>query len=196
MAIRFYLMDKIYVTNPTTGAVTGKPEYPFPAGSRSITLDYGRKPVYLVALDTTPEEHVLLAAHADVDQFPESLDLQLGSNLSSFETTLENRGFPADTLVGSDTYRTALRLVTAFILVSQRYAGLAEAEGANPDMFVGVTFNTRLRNAPSGFGDRLFRAMSELGYHTSALTLDNTIRQVMGSIGSQDTPITFLGVTV
>lgn len=164
---------------------------PLPIGTPIDWIDFGQEPTFLVAIDTDAATHALIAANADVAQFPVNIDLQVGANLNTVQTQLAAFNLPGDTVGVNTTYRTILRGITAIFDVLQRYA----ANTGNVLVFgAGTDLNRTLGSLPVGMRTALQLAVDELHYDRSGLTGASTVGDLLKKLATQPSHLTLLGV--
>jgi len=151
------------------------------AGVRYSCMDYGLMPVFFVAAEVTPEQHTTLAAQADVIAIPADITQEIGAGVATVQARLEQLRIPADWVTASHTYRQVLRRVLAWFMFAQRHHGL-HGERLFPDA---ADLETRVGQLDAGLRQRLIATAGSLALNTSAVTLNTSIRQLLGIITNQ-----------
>lgn len=127
MPVRFYIMPK--VGDGQSPATAYRPKY---ADADSLQLgwrlawtglDYGRRPVYLIAADVASDQHALLSAAPDVVTFPADLSAAVGAAVATVQSRLRNYGLPGDWITETTTYRQVLSVTVRVFLIAQRLHG-------------------------------------------------------------------------
>ncbi len=182
--IRFYLLPI-----ERNGANRG-PKYfswsddPDPPGivCRASIKDYGSIDMGVVCADITQADHDSLVLHPDVYAFPENLDAGMAqAEKNALNTYLESNAVPADWLKVGDTFRAALRVVTAMFLYMQRVLAIL-LYPANP--FAGLTLNTQYQSIPNPLHDALAAGAISLGY-TWNVSPNDQVRKVFKTMADQ-----------
>lgn len=152
--------------------------------------DYGSIDVMICAVDADAADHIYLAAQTSVYQFPENLNVTPSpAELSALEAVLEATYIPAQWLSPSETWRDAIRTVTAMFLLMQRLTGIT---GSNP-LEWGVTLNTQFRNLEQQYQDAIAEAFDTLNYDSGAIRDNWTLRVILKTAADNwgDSPIIF-----
>ena len=164
MTVRFYILP-IEVRNgrrvPKYFKYIGDAAPPFIACPWSMK-DMGSIDMAVLCADILDADHAFVSAQADVYSLPLNLDVTMTlAERSTMNTYLEAHAIPGDWLAAGDTFRSALRTVTAMMLYLQRVLAII---GYPADPFAGITLNTQYRNIPTALHDALLQAATELGY--------------------------------
>jgi hypothetical protein len=153
--------------------------------------DYGSiNNVMVCAVNAEQADHDTLAAQDGVFTFPADLETAPSpAELSALEAALEAAYIPADWLSPSMTWRENLRTVTGMFMFMQRVTTVA---GDNP-LDWGVTLNTAFRDLPAGKQEALLIAFDTLGYDSSVVKTNWTLRVVLKNAADQwgERPIYF-----
>src|SRR6185295_11949182 len=82
--------------------------------------------------DVPPAAHAAVSADPDVIALPDDLDSKLGDDIQALAARLEAVGVPADDVSSAGTYREAIRILVARMLVSLavREQGVQAVDGA------------------------------------------------------------------
>ena len=187
MAIRFYLL-------PVQVVMVGDQKYRGPAylkwrmNPTGLDVpwslkDYGTIDLGSVAVDGTAENHAYLAAQANVYQFPANLDVTMTSaQRSTLSAYLEARAVPGTWIAARDTFRTALRTVTAMFLFMQR---LTHTAGGTSPLDWGVALNTQWRNLSAQQREWISSAFVSLEYSTASIGNTSTMRAIIKDASEQ-----------
>lgn len=193
--LRFYLMPMII--DARNHRLEKYRDEMITAGIQWQPMAYGETPVFLMAAEVDATQHALLAAHADVSSFPQNLDAQLGANRQAVEDALEGHNIPGNWVTTAMTFRFVVRVLVGVIFISQRFRGMDQAAGGTGNLFQqGVTLNTTYNAMPLDYRTRLVDAAISIGYSVAGLTGASTLRDLLRSIGQQQSPIKFLGQEV
>lgn len=157
--------------------------------------DYGSIDMAVLAADILQADHDALILNADVYAFPENLDPTMAlANRQALNTYLEAHGVPGDWLKQGDTFRAALRTITAMFLYLQRVLAIL---GYPADPFAGLSLNTRYNQLTTAYQDAMSQAANDLGY-TWDVAANDQIRKIWKLMADQwsDKPILFGFVTL
>jgi len=144
--------------------------------------DYGSIDIAVLAADITQADHDALTLNSDVYAFPENLDpLMTLVNRQAMNTYLEAHGIPGDWLKQGDTFRMALRTITAMFLYLQRVLAIL---GYPADPFAGLTLNTRYGQLTTTYQDTLEQAANSLGF-TWDVAANDQIRKIWKLMADQ-----------
>lgn len=191
------LMPMRQDVNPISGNLGPRiPKYDVPGNWSG--MDFGFRPVYLLAADLTTAQLNALTANADVKVFPATLDNNVGAaNLATVRANLELYNFPGNWIVAATLYRSILRVLIGACQIATKFHELRAEVDEDPDLFpAGVTLGTAYSDMPSPYRERLLEAIDAIPYNRDALTGASTMRDLVRSVGQQSAPIAFLGVTV
>lgn len=179
MALRFYLADK-----QGTGARGDEYRPEHFDGLRYQCIDYGDEPYFLVASDVTNAQHTTLTSFADIAAFPQNLDLEVGGNLSTVQTELENRNLPGTWVNANHTFRQILFGVWAVMTL----AGVLYARSLAKIFESGITLSTTMAELTQTQRNRLEDAAIALDLDYSSVTGSTTVRQVLRILCQQMKP--------
>ena len=200
MSTRFYLLPIQVVT--VNGQISRGPMYLLwrrnPTGIDCVWShkDYGSIDLGVVMADATTAQHATIAAQANVYQFPENLDVTMTSaQRSTLSTYLEANAVPGTWIAAGDTFRTALRTVTAMFLFMQRLT--VKAQGTNPLQW-GIGLNTQWRNLTTEQQGWISESFTSMGYDASFIRGTTTMRLIIKNASEQwgEKPILFGPVTL
>lgn len=180
--IRFYLMPMEQV-----GMFRG-PKYlrwrqnPGGLSVRWNGMDYGKIDVMLVRAKVSQSEHGYLAAQQDVVSVPEDIDgsISVGA-LAGVKASLEGLYLPGGWISVGVSYRQVLRVVAGIFQLAQRYHGRAGAK-----LFeLGIGLDTQWAALPVGVKQSLRASAEDLGFDTSGVTAESTMRQILKMMADQ-----------
>lgn len=144
--------------------------------------DYGTINQMICAVNAEQIQHDWLAVQDGVYQFPANLEVAPSpAELSALETALEAAYIPADWLTPSETWRVNLRTITGMFLFMQRLTAIT----GNDPLDWGVTLNTQFRNIPTLYQSAIIEAFDTLGYDSSVLKDNWTLRIVLKEAADQ-----------
>lgn len=171
---------------------TFRPAYVSRGGITDV--DYGNEAWMLAWADVTPDEHAAIIANADATAVPANLDSTVGGALAATQAKLEAANLPAQWITAGMTWRAVLKGIIRVLLIMQRFRGL---NGAAARLFAQVTLDNTVGDIPIGARQRLVAAATSLGLDTAAITLTDTIRSALVTLGQQMTvPILMRGETL
>jgi hypothetical protein len=200
MAVRFYLMPAAVTI--IEGSIFRGPKYlkrrwhPEDLDVRWSGKDYGSIDLYVCAVDGTAADHAFLAAQSDTFAFPEDLEGAMSqADRAALSDYLEIVYVPADWITPSDSYRSALRTVTAMFLLMQRLTAMT---GNVSPLEWGVGLNDQFRTLAQQYQDAIMGAFSTMGYDTGVIRANWTLRVILKNAADQwaDRPILFGFVTL
>jgi hypothetical protein len=163
-----------------------RPKYFGPGGQYAgypvAAIDYGREPVFLVAVrDVAPADHTTLAGLADVVTVPD-LQQTVGAQAATVQARLEGLNIPGQWVTAGMSYGSVCRYVAVLCQIAQV---LTQRLG-RPRLFGGaVTLATRWNQLPQSVRDDLLALASELGMSTAALSGTTTVRQILKALADQ-----------
>lgn len=146
-------------------------------------IDYGVINTAVLCADIPQADHDGLVTHTDVYAFTENLDATMPQGEQTALTSFLEADFVPATnwLTGVLTYRQVLRTVTAMCLFMQR---LSYGPEGNP-MNWGITLNTQWRNLSAARKTAITSAFTSLGYSTSFIGNNTTMRQLIKNAADQ-----------
>jgi hypothetical protein len=182
--MRIYLIPKVIGGPHNELDLAYQEDY---VGQSYTLMPFGRDPLAIVGFPSLPAESAAaLALHADVVAFPDTestaWNSPIGGELAALQAALEAAKVPAGWIQSTFTWRTVLRLLAAMTQFLQRYG----SDGWKQGLFsAGVTLDTRFNQLPTGVQNRLRTAASTMGYDTSALTGNSTVRAILKNVADQ-----------
>ncbi len=135
MTIRYYILPRDEIINPTTGNESYGPKYiwwqcnPPLATHDGLQIPwsgyyYGIIPAMLIAADVSQEQHDQLVAETDVAGAPIDIDTYVTTAaIPKIQTVLEALRIPAMWVDETYTYRQLLRMVAGLFQFSDAYFG-------------------------------------------------------------------------
>ena len=174
-------MNRLYIAPiiGDGGIVTPyRPKYMDGTGFGWTIIDYGSAPICILCVkDITPAFHSTLSLNADIYSFPTDFDINLtGQDVTDISDILEVLKVPAGWVNASLTFRQVLRSIGGIFFFSQRYygntGGLSIFDG-------GTTLNTQFDQLPSQKQTDIINAAESLGYNSSGLSGNLTIRNML-----------------
>lgn len=196
--IRFYLTPAVADVRPTfTNYKPAHREVWSGVSTQSMGWGFPNYTAFLLAGDVSQAQHNAMAAFADVSAFPPNLDNQIGLARDTVVNALEQHNIPANWVRAGQTYRILLRVLTGMFLIAQKFKELDVAAGGTGAIVrPGITLNTAYEDMPVGYRQRLVDAVDALHYDRSELDNQSTLRELLYEIGSQASPIPWLGTVV
>lgn len=201
--IRFYLLRVERIDNHRGPAFfdywqhiePGHVQIDVAAGEAWSLKDYGSIDWGVIAMNAAEAKHTDLASRAEVYAFPENLDPTMtAQQRGELNTYLEAHALPGDWLTPQDTFRSALRTITAMMLYLQRVLAIL-GYPANP--LAGLSLNTRYGQLTTAYQQAMSQAASELGYAWDVVANDQ-LRKIWKMMADQfgAAPIYFGFVTL
>jgi hypothetical protein len=158
--------------------------------------DYGSQiNTGVLAADIEIDDHAYVSSQADVFSFPENIDVNPSpAELSALEDFMEIAYIPADWLLPNMSWREVIRTITGMFLFMQRLTAIT---GDSP-LDWGITLNTSFGDIPTDKQDAIIEAYDSLGYDSSVLKDNWTLRIILKNTADQwgDAPIYFGFVTL
>jgi len=181
MALRFYIVPVIGTGASPTDA--RRPKYISGGGIAGTwsALDYGFDPAMLVAANVTSAENTAISANADVVTVPASLDLTIGSNLTTVQGSLEAFNIPAGWVTSAMTFRFVVRWIGRLFKFCQRMQGL----GATKLFPAGITLDSFVGDLTTGQRQKVTDAANSLGLSVQGITLTTTMRVALKMLADQ-----------
>lgn len=187
--IQYHLIPVDVYIHPDSGATYRGPMYlkwrwnPSGLDVQWSCKDYGVIDIMMCAVNAEPVDQAYLDAQTDTYTFPEVIDSVNPSpaELSALETYLEASYIPANWLSPSEDWRTAMRTITGMFLFMQR---LTTITGSSP-LDWGVTLNTRFNQLDQAYQDALIEAYDTLGYDSSVVRDNWTLRVILKNTAEQ-----------
>jgi hypothetical protein len=188
MALRFYVLPKVAVTEPIPSA---EPKYLTALGvSPFASVDYGLENTYLTGAEVTPEQHAALAAELDVIAIPANLDANIGlSALSTVKQKLEGLLVPSEWVTTSHTYRDVLRLTARLFQFMQRFHG----HTATTLFQAGIDLDALVGGISQAHFDAVANAAAYFGVSLAGINNQSTVRFALRTIALRMAAITIMG---
>ena len=185
--IRFYFIPfEIY--DPGTGTIYQGPKYfrwRFGTGIDCVRsmIDYGRLVGQaVIAADISQTDHDSLILNTDVYSFPENIDQNMSpSDISTISNFIESIFVPADWMQPNDTFRYALKTVTAMFLFMQ---GVTSIMQSTPEDW-GIAMNTRFDNYSAELQAAILQTCASLDYDDSVIRDNWTTRILLKNMADQ-----------
>ncbi len=189
MAVRFYLVPKIFGTEPMRSY---RPAYISGFIQVWDAMTMGKEDVYLVGADVTPAEHTTISGNADVIAIPLNLDATLNAGaVTAAQNWMEARSLPSEWITTSHTSRDVLRVIGKICTLMQRFNGRQRRKFFES----GVTLDSQLSDLTQAQRNALLDAATSLGLDTSGATGSTTIRQALRNLCQQLPSFTLAGQT-
>lgn len=139
-------------------------------------MDYGLRPIMLVAADVSAEQHTFLAGQPDVTTVPANIDNNVSAAaLPAVQSALEGLKVPGNWVTTGHAYREVLRAVAGLFQFAQRHHAL------HAEMLVENNVNLDLTwaDVPQAKRQRVQETADSLGYDTSPVTGSWTLRETL-----------------
>lgn len=137
--------------------------------------------VFVRDTNITEEQLAQLMLNSDVIQVTsEMLDIQIGSDLTKFQTALEAQHLPAKWVTASMTYRAVLRMLVGMAMLIQRCNFHLQSR-----LPMAGNLDKTVSQMSSNIRQKLSMAVESLGFDKSAITGATTIRSALAIIGKQ-----------
>jgi hypothetical protein len=182
---RLYIMPLVSVVNER-GITQRYPKYRDTslASANWGAMDYGFRPVCLVAADMTNTDHAALIANADVYAFPDNFQTS-GATVANQSATLTNKlesfGIPAQWVGSQSTYLSVAHTAGAMF----QYMGRLNSILGNVDPFAGATLNTKISGLSQATQDAIFAAGASFGWNMNGISNQTTLRNAIKYMADQ-----------
>lgn len=179
MAIRFYFTPLVpCIRNGEAIPNSRCPKYFAGSGVEWSLMDYGLIPICLIAADVTTAQHNSVSAQPDVVSIPQNLDSQIGANLATVRSRIEQLRIPGNWAQATDTYRTLLRMIGGLFQFAQRHHGLHN-QIIVPD---NINLNQTWGDLPLAWRQNLAATAASFDYDTSGVTASTPIRTILKAL--------------